>query len=597
MNRPATSNCRRQQGALTVITPLLMVIVVILSVMALDGARLYMLRGEMQAQVNVAAQAGASATQSCGGQAPATATVMQRALAAARAQGYAGTDDSLLIQTGLIDSSDEDNILTFQSVNFIEQSNAVLVSYTRSEPISILLPESVFGTLDITVNAASRKEVSATVSAAGSTAGLGGDESLLGSLLGVVLNQPGFSLDPTSLDSLENATVQLGDLLSALAVDDLTELLGLDADQLASAIADVGGVAAPVASLLDDIASSQGIETIKVSDIIEVVEATSVPEDSEFPVYDLVISLVLNLAEQQQAGQGGVLGLPLNINDLNIPLIANIETVDLGLHVGEPPSLAIGPARQDADGNWRTQFYAPDVTLQLRATAEILPINILGIVDFSLADLEIPLAVNAGGGRGYLVAADCAAGASNSVEFTVELEREVARIVTGSLDSDGELQPSPLDADVGRVRLLFGLLSVDPLLHVDAELDGTVPGVEETVVLDPRYDLYCDPLDGCAEVGYEDLGSGLSGLDLGLTVNASLLEGTLGGIPLGQVLNPVVDLIEDLLSDVVVSLGDALINPLLRTLGVGLGGISVNVSAANQDAIQVIENITVVSEG
>ena len=290
-----------------------------------------------------------------------------------------------------------------------------------------------------------------------------------------------------------------------------------------------------------------------------------------------------------------MLDLPLNINDLNIPLIANIETVDLGLHVGEPPSLAIGPARQDADGNWRTQFYAPDVTLQLRATAEILPINILGIVDFSLADLEIPLAVNAGGGRGYLVAADCAAGASNSVEFTVELEREVARIVTGSLDSDGELQPSPLDADVGRVRLLFGLLSVDPLLHVDAELDGTVPGVEETVVLDPRYDLYCDPLDGCAEVGYEDLGSGLSGLDLGLTVNASLLEGTLGGIPLGQVLNPVVDLIEDLLSDVVVSLGDALINPLLRTLGVGLGGISVNVSAANQDAIQVIENITVAS--
>ena len=134
-----------------------------------------------------------------------------------------------------------------------------------------------------------------------------------------------------------------------------------------------------------------------------------------------------------------------------------------------------------------------------------------------------------------------------------------------------------------------------PLLQVDAELYGTVPGVEETVVLDPRYDLYCDPLDGCAEVGYEDLGSGLSGLDLGLTVNASLLEGTLGGIPLGQVLNPVVDLIEDLLSDVVVSLGDALINPLLRTLGVGLGGISVNVSAANQDAIQVIENITVAS--
>ncbi|HIL23496.1 MAG TPA: hypothetical protein EYG20_09455 [Alcanivorax sp.] len=595
MNRLATSNRRRQQGALTVITPLLLLIVVILSMMALDGARLYMLRGEMQAQVNVAAQAGAAEAQSCGGQFVSTAVIQSRALAAAQAQGFNAEDGTLQVEVGLIEDADGSNVLSFRPVNFVEESNAVLVTYTRSEPISLLLPESTFGTLDMSVNAAARREVTATISAAGSTAGLGGDESLLGSLLGVVLNQPGFSLDPTSLDSLENATVQLGDLLSALAVDDLTELLGLDADQLASAIADVGGVAAPVASLLDDIASSQGIETIKVSDIIEVVEATSVPEDSEFPVYDLVISLVLNLAEQQQAGQGGVLDLPLNINDLNIPLIADIETVDLGLHVGEPPTVAIGPARQDADGNWRTQFYAPDVTLQLRARAEILPINILGLVTFSLADLEIPLAVNAGGGRGYLVAADCAAGSSNTVEFTVELEREVARIVTGSLDSDGELQSSPLDADVGRLSLLFGLLSIDPLLHLDAELDGTVPGAEETVVLDPRYDLYCDPVAGCAEVGYEDLGSGLAGLNLGLTVNASLLEGTLGGISLGQVLNPVIDLIEDLLSDVVVSLGDALINPLLRTLGVGLGGISVNVSAANQDAIQVIENITVAS--
>ena len=385
MNRPATSNRRRQQGALTVITPLLLLIVVILSVMALDGARLYMLRGEMQAQVNVAAQAGAAEAQSCGGQFVSTAVIQARALAAAQAQGFSEEDGSLQVQVGLIEDADGSNVLSFRPVNFVEESNAVLVTYTRSEPISLLLPESTFGTLDMSVNAAARREVTATISAAGGTAGVGGDGSLLGSLLGVVLNQPGFSLDPTSLDSLENATVQLGDLLSALAVDDLTELLGLDADQLASAIADVGGVAAPVASLLDDIATSQGIETIKVSDVIEVVEATSVPEDSEFPVYDLVISLVLNLAEQQQAGQGGVLDLPLNINDLNIPLIADIETVDLGLHVGEPPTVAIGPARQDADGNWRTQFYAPDVTLQLRARAEILPIPILGIVEIGRA--------------------------------------------------------------------------------------------------------------------------------------------------------------------------------------------------------------------
>ena len=49
----------RQRGALTVITPLLMLLVILLGVMALDGARLFSLRKEMQSQVNAAATAAA----------------------------------------------------------------------------------------------------------------------------------------------------------------------------------------------------------------------------------------------------------------------------------------------------------------------------------------------------------------------------------------------------------------------------------------------------------------------------------------------------------------------------------------------------------
>ena len=342
MNRPETIiNRLRQRGALSVITPLLLLIVIALTVMALDGARLYSLRSDMQAQVNVAAQAAAGAAQACGGQAPSTALVQQRALAAAVAQGFEGSDQDLNVQLGVIADASSSGVGAFEPVNLIERSNAVLVSYTRTEPISMLLPKSVFGGISLSVNAAVRKEVVATVSAAGGTVGLGGDATLLGSLLGVVLNQPGFSLDPTDLNSLENATVQLGDLLTATGVNDLVDLLGLDASELAAAIRDVGTATAPVADLLDSIVTAQGIETIKVGDIISVVENASVPSSSEFPVYDLVISLVLNLAEQQQAGAGGLLSLPLNINNLSVPLIANINTVDLGLNVGEPPTVAV----------------------------------------------------------------------------------------------------------------------------------------------------------------------------------------------------------------------------------------------------------------
>jgi len=596
VNRPETTiNRLRQRGALSVITPLLLLIVITLTVMALDGARLYSLRSDMQAQVNVAAQAAAGAAQACGGQAPSTVLVQQRALAAAVAQGFEGSDQDLNVQLGVIADADSSGVVAFEPVNLIERSNAVLVSYTRTEPISMLLPQSVFGGISLSVNAAVRKEVVATVSAAGGTVGVGGDATLLGSLLGVVLNQPGFSLDPTDLSSLENATVQLGDLLTATGVNDLVDLLDLDASELAAAIRDVGTATAPVADLLDGIVTAQGIDTIKVGDIISVVENASVPASSEFPVYDLVISLVLNLAEQQQAGAGGLLSLPLNINNLSVPLIANINTVDLGLNVGEPPTVAVGPARQDEDGEWVTRFYAPDVTLQLSAQVELLPINLGPLLSLSLADLTVPLAVNAGGGEGQLISADCARGTSNSVEFGVNLEREVARIVTGRLTAAGELQPERLEANVGRLSLLSGLLPpIEGILYLNAEVDGEVPGIEETVFLDPRYDLYCDPIEGCDQSQYNDLGDGLSGLDLEITVHeASLLRSSFGLINLTPLLKPILDPVLELLSNVISSLAEGLINPLLRTLGVGLGGISVNVSAANQDGIQLIENIAV----
>ena len=596
MSRPETTiNRLRQRGALSVITPLLLLIVITLTVMALDGARLYSLRSDMQAQVNVAAQAAAGAAQACGGQAPSTALVQQRALAAAVAQGFEGSDQDLNVQLGVIADADSSGVVAFESVDHIARSNAVLVSYTRNEPISMLLPQSVFGGISLSVNAAVRKEVVATVSAAGGTVGLGGDATLLGSLLGVVLNQPGFSLDPTDLNSLENATVQLGDLLTATGVNDLVDLLDLDASELAAAIRDVGTATAPVADLLDGIVTAQGIDTIKVGDIISVVENASVPASSEFPVYDLVISLVLNLAEQQQAGAGGLLSLPLDINNLSVPLIANINTVDLGLNVGEPPTVAVGPARQDEDGEWVTRFYAPDVTLQLSAQVELLPINLGPLLSLSLADLTVPLAVNAGGGEGQLISADCARGTSNSVEFGVNLEREIARIVTGRLTAAGELQPERLEANVGRLSLLSGLLPpIEGILYLNAEVDGEVPGIEETVFLDPRYDLYCDPIEGCDQSQYNDLGDGLSGLDLEITVHeASLLRSSFGLINLTPLLKPILDPVLELLSNVISSLAEGLINPLLRTLGVGLGGISVNVSAANQDGIQLIENIAV----
>ena len=575
----------RQRGALTVITPLLMLLVILLGVMALDGARLFSLRKEMQSQVNAAATAAADAAQACGGQMISLADMRQRALTAARAQGFEGADDDLVITPGLLDDADEDGELVFQETDFLDQTNAVLVSYRRNEPISLLLPADVFGTVSVDVNAAVRKEAVATLSAAGSTAGVGG--GLLGSLLGAILNDSNYTLDPTSLSSLASTTVQLGELLNRLGVNDVAELLPLSGQDLANALSAIAGAASPLGRALDDIAGAAGIETIKVSDVLTVVGETEVPPNSEFPLYDVVISLLLNIAESQQPGEDGLLSLPLNINNLNIPLLADIRTVDLALHVGEPPTVALGPARRGEDGEWVTKFYSPDITLALVADARLLNVNI-GIASLNLASLKIPLAVAVGGGEGEFVAADCARGRVNDTEVTVELNREVARIATGSINASGDLEQEDIDARVGTIKILLIPL-VDPAIHLKAGLDVSVPAEAQTVTFDPRYPLYCSETEGCQRQVWEDQGAGVDGLDLEVDIK----DVKLLGLDLGFLVTPITNLLQNLLNGVVSSLSEAIINPLLQTLGVGLGGISVTVSGVDQSNIQIVENVTV----
>ena len=576
----------RQRGALTVITPLLMLLVILLGAMALDGARLFSLRKEMQSQVNAAAPAAADAAQACGGRMISLSDMRQRALAAARAQGFEGGDDELIITPGLLEDVDENGGLIFQAADFIDQTNAVLVSYQRDVKISLLLPEDIFGTVSVNVNAAVRKEAVVTMSAAGSTAVVGG--GLLGALLGAILGDSDYTLDPTSLSSLANTTVQLGELLNALGVNDVAGLLPLSGQDLANALSAISGAATPLGRMLDSVASTAGIETIKVGDILSVVGESEVPPNSEFPIYDVVISLVLNIVQSQQPGEDGLLSLPLNISNLNIPLLADIQTVDLALHVGEPPTVALGPARRGQDGEWVTRFYAPDITLVLVADARLLNVDLLDVVSLNLASVKVPLAVAVGGGKGELVAADCARGRINDAEVTVDLHRQVARVATGSVNSLGDLEQEDIDTRVGTLKLL-GVPLLDPAIRLRAGLDVFIPGEEKTVTFDPRYPLYCSRAQGCERRLWEDDGAGLDGLNLDVDVK----EVRLLGLDLEFLLTPVTNLLEDLLNGVVSSLLKAIVNPLLQTLGIGLGGMSVTVSGVDQSNIQMVENITV----
>ncbi|MFP1677107.1 hypothetical protein ACLD02_00340 [Alloalcanivorax sp. C16-2] len=573
---------RNQRGALTFVTPLLMVLVVILGTLAVDGARLYSLRQEMQSQVNVAAMAAADAAQACGGETISLATIQQRALGAATTQGYVASKGTLSVQPGVIES-DGEKVLSFQPVSDLRKSNGVVVEQKREVPISVLLPESTFGTVKITAEAAARKELVATLSGAGSTAVLGGDAqtaNLLNVILGEVLNGgTPFSIDPTDFQSLALTTARLGDVLDSLGVDSLEAMLSTDVlvADLLQALDDNDGLN-DVGGALDQLIGAAGVQTIKIADIIEVVGTTKVPENSRLPVYDTVIALVLNLAE------GQLLEGALTDTQINIP---NVTSTRVSLFVGKAPTVVTGPARQDDAGDWITRLHAPDLGLTL--TSEL---NVLGLLT-----LELPLAVEAGGGDAELVWADCAEGTNtNSVALGLDVAGQAARVATGEIDASGNLNSGPVSLAVlentlpGRVGLAT----------ITANLDLTLGGGTERVEL--GYTLNEDNPSSVFTQG------GLSEADLDqFDINVQLFDNkaACGGliscllVGIGDLVSGIVDGVTSLLGleEVIAStveglvnaLGTTLIDPLLNALGVSVGTMQVAVTGADQNSVQLLE--------
>jgi len=573
----------RQRGALTVITPLLMLLVILLGAMALDGARLFSLRKEMQSQVNAAATAAADAAQACGGEFVALQDINDRALIAAQEQGFSGDASALVVQPGVIESDDE-KVLSFEPVTDLRRSNGVAVTYEREEPISVLLPESIFGSVTMSVGAAARKELIGTLSAAGSTAVVGGTQqtaNLLNVLLGAILNGgTPFNIDPTQFASLAETTVKLGDVLDGVGVDTVEELLSTDVlvgnllgalDSAADPLAGVGGA-------MDQLIAGTGVETVKLADVIDIVGSAEIPENSRLPLYDTVMALALNLVE------GTLIEGALPDTQINIP---GVTETKIELFVGKAPSVVVGPARIGEDGEWETRFHAPDVGLTISSDLNIL----------NLLTVRLPLAVQAGGGTGELVWARCARGTgSNLVTVGIDVDSQAARIATGQINGMGVLEQEEVDLSVLK-NLLPGSIT---LANITADLDLTVGGGQERVELSYTLDE-----DNPSSVFTE---GGLSSADFSnLDINVELLEeeeecsGLLGCLlsGIGDVLSGIVEgitsllgleqLIQETVEGLVEALGTTLIDPLLNAIGISLGTTKVEITGADQNNVQLLE--------
>ncbi|WP_138435661.1 pilus assembly protein TadG-related protein [Marinobacter shengliensis] len=594
----------RQRGVLLVATPLLLVLVAIFTALLIDGARLLLVKSEMQSIVNSAATAAADEAHSCSGL-PATFSTMQaRGLQAARAVGFDGDDSELEIIPGLLFQQEpSDGPLEFLPRNAsseMAQTNASWVRYTRTEPVSALLPERLFPPITLVAESAARKEVYAILSSQGATATIEG--GLLGSLVGELIGAPGYSLDATSLQSLESTLVGVGDLLTSLGVNDLAELADEPLlDVLDALIGITGGTTSQVGSILDDLTAAAGLSGLNASAVFEVVGQPPDVSQSSFPLYDFVISVVLNSARALNTASSSLLSVGLDTSNSSlvsglvqsIGLLGDLD-VTLGLIVDEPPKIVIGPARQDTNGIWLTTVRSSDITLQTAVDIELatgflgdlISTLSLGLLQVSLLDnISIPLAVSVGGGQATLVNANCAKGSLNQAEFDFLVQDGVTNIQTGTVNgATGVVTPKAISATILELKPLL-LPAVNVCLDADLEIDVSTANTTQAL---ESYELYC-PAGQCEINTISTSDTGLSGLDVQVrNVALDCGQGGLTGV-ISTVLGGLAPPLTALLSNVTEPLIRQLVSPLLAALGADIGGMQLRVLGAEQTGSQLVE--------
>ncbi|MBZ0334190.1 pilus assembly protein TadG-related protein [Marinobacter sp. AL4B] len=579
--------------------PFLLVAIAIAATLAMDATRLYSVKGDMQSIVNAAATAAADEAMACG---VGDVSIMRaRALAAAKRVGFDGDDSDLELIVGVLDPSNTNSSELEFNETGPNQSNAAVVRYTRNERVSWLLPEDFFEPVELSVNAAARKELYATLSASSSTIKI--DGGLLGSLLGSVLGQSNYVLDPTSLSSLESTLLGVDDLLANLGVNNVTTLLDRPLTEVLGAVVDVvGGVSTPVGGLVDDLTGAAGLTGLDLSSVLEVVGNSEAARGAQIPLYDFVMSVVLNGAHELGKTTGsGLIGLDIDTNSSPAlaPLLDNglLGDLDLALNlsVDNPPTVVIGPARQDENGQWMTELRSSDISLEALVDLELSVGFIgdlisglsLGLVNVDLLDkIRIPLAVSVGGGRADFVGAGCARGNTNEIDVGVVVNPSVASIETGAIQPDGTVASEPIHADILRLELL-GLSLANVCL--DADLVANIPVAEQVHSL-TAVPLYC-PAGQCEKKFANSQETSVQGLDLSIQ-NLALDCGVSG---LTSILNSVINLlkpaIEGLLKLVTTVVLQDVVSPLLMALGADLSGLDVTLVGADQLNNQLIENV------
>ena len=626
----AGSQRRRQGGAIAIMAAILLPVAVLCLVLVIDSGRLYVQQRELQRIADVAALEAVSLGGMCAPvQDQSSDTAQAFAREAARRNGFeVGETRRLTARLGGV-RVNADGLREFDPDSDLNEAVEVVVEHRVPTSIVANLAKLIPGS-DVSDTINLRAEAVARRTAMGALwAGTGllrvnsGASPLLRPLLNGLLGSD-VNLDLVTYNGIVDSNVTLLELIEGFKAAGVDLVLGTVDKLLDSKVTLLELIDASIQALDRKKDRSQSVELdlallrqlsdqlhlgvnvpvpdIRLGDLIEIEGPDGATREQALKVGVDLVSLVeaaIFAANKEHAltltlGSGGLLE---NLEVEHESGSYRPASLELEVYVIEPPKVAIGYAGplkpQKGDQAWRTEVKSAQVRVNLRTELNLVLINV-----------NLGLAVTAGGGKAALESIDCATGREAVV--SVLAKPALATVALGSFQSITNPNSPLLPATVTVLGTEHaGLITVG--LSADAV---AARGGDNIITTSDERLVFRGPFPGEPQTVSGSAGGMLAGLldslarNLKVSIDIRLDGGEAGsqcalwdllcwvGKLVNEVVQGVVDVIRALLlgvlSPLLNLLGTLVLDPLLQLLGIRLDVVDVNVLGADTGMAELV---------
>lgn len=373
-----------------------------------------------------------------------------------------------------------------------------------------------------------------------------------------------------SLLNLSEQLVLLGAEISLLTAE---EILNTSVDlasvlRVAAIFGENNGLSQLQINTLESLALEPRVREIQMS----IGEVLDLPEPSELlsqalavdlNMFDLVYTMLL-VANKDHAIQLDLSGTDL-LSDLNALLGGGVAELNLLLNIVEAPRLAIGPPGQLRDGDevkWITEAKSSQVGILLGLKID-LPLG--------LASLDLALSVEAASGKAVLDSIDL-----HKKEINFLVTPSIASVQLGSVASFGK-EPAVIE-------LLSGLARVKIGAQVGGFQNSHLDQNQEQLTFDAHA---INQVKLSSTQTSRSLPSLMASLE-NTSVEVELLGVDLSNL-LGGILSPLLSFLSVVVGPLLGLIGQNVLEPLLNFLGVQVGIVDVELLHVHVDPVKIVQ--------